>query len=74
MNNLNTGNESLSFFHLNIVSLNFHKDELEILLENCNTKFNFIGISESEITKRNPLNLPMNIPIMIVSLKVLKEE
>ena len=36
-----------SFFHFNIASLNLHKDELKILLDDCKHKFTCIGITET---------------------------
>ena len=46
-NKIKSGVNSLSFFHLNIASLSLHFGELSTILVNSDTKFDFIGISET---------------------------
>ena len=53
INQRNQNQNSLNIFHLNIASLNLHQDELKVLLENCNSKLNFIGISETGYKNNN---------------------
>lgn len=53
INQRNQNQNSLNIFHLNIASLNLHQDELKVLLENCNPKFNFIGISKTGYKNNN---------------------
>ena len=40
-----------SIFHLNIASLQFHKNDLDILLDKLKLKFDIIAISESKLIK-----------------------
>ena len=40
-----------SIFHLNIESLQFHKNDLDILLDNLNIEFDIIAISETRLKK-----------------------
>ena len=44
-------NKTFSIIHLNIASLEKHKDELEKVLSMLNFKFDLIGISETKIKK-----------------------
>ena len=45
------GNQYFSIFHLNINSLQFHKNDLEILLDALKLKFDIIAISETRLRK-----------------------
>ena len=60
-NNYN-GNQYFSIFHLNINSLQFHKNDLEILLDALKLKFDIIAISETRLRKGiapvHDINLP----------------
>ena len=47
------GNQYFSIFHLNIHSLQFHKHDLEILLNALKLKFDIIAISETKLRKGN---------------------
>eukprot|EP00111_Clytia_hemisphaerica_P012225 TCONS_00035889-protein len=44
---------NFSVLHLNINSLKLHHSELDILLKNCNIKFDVIGISETGLNNTN---------------------
>ena len=46
--------DSLSLFHLNIVSLSKNKDEFETILNMIDLKFGVIGITETKIKTTNP--------------------
>ena len=46
-NEIKNKKRSISVFHLNTASLGLHFDELHTILTNCNTKFDFIDISET---------------------------
>ena len=48
-------NKTFSIIHLNIASLEKHKDELEKVLSMLNFKFDLIGISEIKLKKALPL-------------------
>ena len=50
-NNYTKNKKNFSLFHSNIASLSKHKEELEILLNIINFKFDIIGITESKIKK-----------------------
>ena len=41
---------TISLFHLNINSLQYHFDELQTFLSNCPIDFQILGISESRLT------------------------
>ena len=43
--------KAFSIFHNNIASLSKHKEELEVILNMLNFKFDVIGISESKLKK-----------------------
>ena len=44
-------NKYFSIFHLNIESLQFHKNDLDILLDNLHFEFDIIAISETRLKK-----------------------
>ena len=44
-------NKHFSLFHLNIHSLQYHKNDLEILLDSLKVKFDIIAISETKLQK-----------------------
>ena len=44
-------NKYLSLFHMNIASLELHKEELEILLSILDIKFSILGITETKLKK-----------------------
>ena len=48
-NKIKSKANSLNFFHLNIASLPLHFDELSTILSNADTKFDFIGITETSL-------------------------
>ena len=52
-NEINPKQNSLSFFHQNIASLSLHFDELNTVLSNSKTEFDFIGITETGFNKRS---------------------
>lgn len=60
LNSLKPKGSIKSFFHLNINSLNLHQDELQLLLENCDTKFDFIGITETGPQKNSNQSLKLD--------------
>ena len=52
----------LSLFHLNIHSLQLHKDDLDVLLDSLQFKFDIIAISETKLQKNvNPVH-DINLP------------
>ena len=51
MPTLPTVNQKKSIFHMNIASLNLHKEELETSLSLLDTKFDIIGITETKFIK-----------------------
>ena len=58
---LNKIKNKISMFHLNIASLNKHKDELVTLLEMMNHSFDFIGLIETKIKYATPAsNIELN--------------
>ena len=57
LNELKQSTETFSFFHLNISSLNLHQDELTVLLESCNIKFDIIGITETGLHRNNDYSI-----------------
>ena len=59
-NNKFSKNTSTFFFHLNINSLNFHFDELEVFLNSLNSNFDVIGLSETRILSNT--NLSPSLP------------
>merc|ERR1712045_1093882 len=59
-----------SIFHLDIHSLQFHKNDLDILLDTFNVKFNVITISETLLQKI--LHLPKTLVLTTMKLKVLQ--
>ena len=44
-------NKFFSIFHLNIASLQYHKNDLDILLDSLKAKFDIIAISETKLQK-----------------------
>ena len=50
--NLNKKNQS--YFHLNISSLQYHIDDLKLLLSQMNIEFDVIGITESRLQNNQP--------------------
>ena len=46
-------NSNLSLLHLNINSLKLHHSEFDVLLKNCNIKFDVIGITETGLNELN---------------------
>ena len=60
LNKLKTDPNSISYFHLNIASLNLHFDELSQILGNCSIKFDFIGITETGLKKGDPSPTQLN--------------
>ena len=54
-------NKKFSILHLNIASLEKHKDELDNLLASLNFKFDVIGISESKIKNEVAPNFDVRI-------------
>ena len=60
INNLKVDNSNtLSFLHINIASLKLHQDELNLLIETCDIKFKFVGISETGFNKHSLTNIPI---------------
>ena len=55
-------NKYFSLFHMNIASLGLHKDELEILLNIVDARFNVIGLTETKIIKDMVPIYDYNIP------------
>ena len=52
-------NNGLSLLHMNISSLPYHIDEFKKLLNELNSNFKIIGITESRLTtKKDPLKRP----------------
>jgi hypothetical protein len=47
-------NEHFSIFHLNTHSLQFHKNDLDILLDTLKFEFDIIAISETKLQKNTP--------------------
>ena len=57
LNSEKNNSQSLSLLHLNISSLSYHTDEFTNLLNEINSNFKIIGITESRlITKKEPVN------------------
>ena len=54
-NKISNDTSILSFFHLNIASLSLHHTELTHLLENCNVKPDFIGITETRLSEKSEI-------------------
>ena len=54
-------NKTFSIIHLNIASLEKHKDEMKNVLSMLNFKFDLIGISETKIKKDIDPNFNMEI-------------
>ena len=52
---------NFSVFHLNIASLQYHLEDLKILLSSLKTKFDIISISETKLHKNTPPNIDINI-------------
>ena len=52
---------STSFFHLNIASIGYHFDELQLLLSLIKRKFDFIGITETKLLKHKPNITPIQL-------------
>ena len=55
-------NKTFSILHLNVASIEFHIEELRIILQMLNFKFDFICMSESKLQKGNPPKTDINIP------------
>ena len=55
-------NEHFSIFHLNIHSLQFHKHDLEILLDALKFEFDILAISETKLIKHTDPTHDINIP------------
>ena len=51
-----------SIFHLNIESLQFHKNDLDILLDNLHFEFDIVAISETRLKKDIKPVKDMNLP------------
>ena len=55
-------NEHFSIFHLNTHSLQFHKNDLDILLDTLKFEFDIIAISETKLQKNTPPIHDISIP------------
>ena len=53
---LNKNKNKISMFHLNIASLNKHKDELTTLLQMMKHSFDFLALTETKIKFNNPIS------------------
>ena len=55
-------NEHFSIFHLNTHSLQFHKNDLDILLDTLKFEFDILAISETKLQKNTPPIHDISIP------------
>ena len=54
--------QNLSILHLNIASLQYHIDDLKILIQSLDFKFDILAISESKLKRFTIPNININIP------------
>ena len=53
---------NFSVFHLNIASLQYHLEDLKILLSTLEHDFDIISISETKLKQNTPPTIDINIP------------
>ena len=62
LSTLNTSENDLSLFHMNVRSLSLHFDELITTLSTLKTNFDITGLSETSNSFENPVKINVEIP------------